>query len=57
MIAAVEGAFSKLKSFLRKAKASTRESLLEAIGLALDAITAQDAEGWFGHCGYGPSIS
>jgi transposase len=53
----IEGAFSKLKNSLRKAKARTRESLLEAIGVALDAITAQDAEGWFGHCGYGASIS
>jgi transposase len=53
----IEGAFSKLKNFLRKRKARTRESLLEAIGLALDVITPQDAEGWFGHCGYGVSIS
>ena len=53
----IEGAFSKLKNSLRKAKARTRESLLEAIGVALDAITVQDAEGWFRHCGYGAPIS
>jgi transposase len=29
----IEGAFSKIKNSLRKAKARTRESLLEAIGL------------------------
>jgi transposase len=53
----IEGAFSKLKNSLRKAKARTKESLLEAIGRALDAITPQDAEGWFGHCGYTASVS
>jgi transposase len=53
----IEGAFSKLKNSLRTAKARTRESLLEVIGVALDAITAQDAEGWFGHCGYRAPIS
>jgi hypothetical protein len=26
--------------------------LVEAMGAALDAITAQDAHGFFGHCGY-----
>lgn len=53
----IEGAFSKLKNSLRKAKARTRESLLEAIGQALDGITHHDAQGWFGHCGYGVPIS
>ena len=53
----IEGAFSKLKNSLRKAKARTRESLLEAIGRALDEVTDHDAQGWFGHCGYGVPIS
>jgi transposase len=48
----IEEAFSKIKAHLRKAKARTREALLEAIGRALWAITAQDATGYFGHCGY-----
>ncbi len=49
----VEEAFSKLKARLRKAAARARGSLLvEAIGRALDAVTARDARGWFGHCGY-----
>ncbi len=26
--------------------------MIEAIGRALDAVTAQDARGFFGHCGY-----
>ena len=49
---AIEEAFSKLKALLRKAKARTRVTLLEAIGRAISAITARDAVGYFGHCGY-----
>jgi transposase len=48
----IEEAFSKLKAALRRAGARTRESLEEAIGQALLTITAQDAHGWFQHCGY-----
>ncbi len=48
----IEEAFSKVEGRLRKAAARTREALTEAIGRALDAVTAQDARGWFGHCGY-----
>jgi transposase len=48
----IEEAFSKLKALLRKAKARTREALVEVIGLALEAVSAKDARGWFGHCGY-----
>jgi transposase len=46
----IEEAFSKLKTALRRAGA--REALEEAIGQALLTITAQDAHGWFQHCGY-----
>ena len=48
----IEEAFRKLKALLRRAKARTREVLVEAVGRALDAITPKDAEGWFAHCGY-----
>ncbi len=48
----IEEAFSKLKALLRKAAARDRGSLVEAIGTALSAITARDASGFFGHCGY-----
>jgi len=48
----IEEAFSKVKAHLRKAAARTRGALVEAMGRALDAVTAQDARGWFGHCGY-----
>jgi transposase len=47
----IEEAFLKIKALLRKA-ARTREGLVEAIGRALDAVTARDVRGWFAHCGY-----
>jgi transposase len=48
----IEEAFSKLKALLRKAGARTREALLEAMGRSLDAVTADDARGFFEHRGY-----
>ena len=53
----IEEAFSKLKTSLRRMSARTREDLQEAIAQALTFITAQDALGWFPHCGYPPSCS
>lgn len=51
----IEETFSKLKNFLRRAGARTREALQDAICQALLTVTAQDAHGWFGHCGYLPA--
>jgi transposase len=51
----IEEAFSKLKTFLRRVGARTHETLTEAIGQTLERITAQDARGWFWHCGYLPN--
>src|SRR5215218_7355950 len=48
----IEEAFSKLKCLIRKAEARSREALLEAIGVAISALSAQDARGFFEHCGY-----
>jgi hypothetical protein len=48
----IERAFSKLKASLRTAGARTFEALIEAMGRALDGITAQDASGFFRHSGY-----
>ena len=48
----IEEAFSKLKAFLRRVGARTREALTEAIGAGLEIISRPDAHGWFGHCGY-----
>ena len=48
----IEEAFSKVKTLLRQAAARTRGALVASIGRALDAVGAQDARGWFAHCGY-----
>jgi transposase len=48
----IEEAFSKIKGLLRKAEARSRETLLEAIGAAISALSAKDARGFFAHCGY-----
>ena len=48
----IEEAFSKIKNLIRKAEARSRETLLEAIGAAISALSAQDARGFFEHCGY-----
>jgi transposase len=45
-------AFSKRKAHLRRLAARTREALLDALALALEAITLADAHGWFRHAGY-----
>ena len=45
-------AWSKLKNFLRKAAARTTETLCAAIAEGLQTLTAQNAQGWFRHCGY-----
>jgi len=50
----IEEAFSKIKGIVRKAGARTREALVEAIELALTAVTHEDAAGWFAHAGYRP---
>src|SRR3712207_1562221 len=48
----IEEAFSKTKSIVRKVGARTREALVEAIERALEAVTLEDAPGWFVHAGY-----
>lgn len=48
----IEEAFAKLKTLLRKAGARTHEALIEAMGRALEAVTASDARGFFEHRGY-----
>jgi transposase len=48
----IEEAFAKIKGLLRKAEARTRETLVEAMGRAISAVTALDAHGFFEHCGY-----
>lgn len=48
----IEETFSKVKAFLLRVGARTHEALQEAIGQALETVTAADALGWFTHCGY-----
>ena len=48
----IEEAFSKVKRLLREIGPRMREVLVEAIGKALDAVSAKDAKGFFTHCGY-----
>ena len=48
----IEKMWSKIKAYLRKVKARTKEELWQAIGTALKTITASDALGWFESCGY-----
>ena len=40
---------------MRQAEVPTYEALLEALGVTNSAVAAQDARGYFEHCGYGPS--
>ena len=47
----IEQAFSKVKGLLRKAEARARDVLTNAMGAALSAVNAQDASGFFRHCG------
>jgi transposase len=48
----IEEAFSKIKEMLRRAAARTREALVEALGLALSAVSRADARRFFEHAGY-----
>jgi transposase len=48
----IEVNFSKVKALRRSSAARTREALDEAMGAALNAITAQDVHGFFTHCSY-----
>jgi transposase len=49
----IEPAWAKLKAELRRVAARTTEALHQALGPALDTITARDAAGFFRHAGYG----
>lgn len=51
----IEQMWSKVKESLRAAKARSQEALYKALAQALDAITPDDARGWFRACGYLPA--
>jgi transposase len=48
----IELAWSKVKTMLRRLKARTLPDLIDALKQALSAITSQDIQAWFAHCGY-----
>lgn len=48
----IEMMWSKIKAYMRSAKARTREELEQAFDAALKLITKADCLGWFAHCGY-----
>ncbi len=48
----IEEAFAKIKGMLRQAGARTKDALVEVLGEAISAISAQDARGYFEHAGY-----
>ena len=49
----IELMWSKVKTFLRSARARTQEALYEATRQALESVTPEDATAWFKHCGVG----
>ena len=48
----IELCWSKIKTFVRKAAARTREALIDALADALAQVRSSDARNWFAHCGY-----
>ncbi|GJG86768.1 hypothetical protein tb265_19490 [Gemmatimonadetes bacterium T265] len=52
----IEAACSKLKQLLRGVGARTTAALDTALTTLVDAITADDARGYFHHCGYGGAV-
>ena len=53
----IEKGWSKIKTALRAAATRTYEALDGAISSALQAVTSQDAAGWFTCCGYPSDLS
>lgn len=49
----IEQIWAKVKQWLRSAKTRTVEALEQAVGDALNAITAENTAGCFAGCGYG----
>lgn len=52
----IEPAFSKIKQALRSLACRTIESLWTTMQSVLDRVTAEDASGFFKHCGYATEI-
>jgi len=48
----IEPCWSKIKTALHSAAARTLDALNDTLPAVLNTVTAQDAQGWFRHCGY-----
>jgi transposase len=48
----IELCWSKLKALLRRAAARTRDTLDDAVAVAMGSVTHRDVFGWFTHAGY-----
>ena len=48
----IELAWSKIKAFLKTARARTRDALETALAMAIEIVTKEDSVGWFRHCGF-----
>jgi transposase len=48
----IEQCWSKIKAYLRGAKARTEGELNKALAQAIGLVTKADIRGWFKHCGY-----
>jgi transposase len=48
----IENMWSKTKALLRKAAARTFDTVVDAVKGALLAVTPDDCDGYFSHCGY-----
>jgi transposase len=53
----IEKLFSKLKAWLRRAKAGTVDGLIAALGAGLRAVRPGDILGWFAQSGYATPAS
>ena len=53
----IENMWSKVKAILRKIAARSFEALIDGVDEALRAITLEDCDGYFEHCGYGDTSS
>jgi transposase len=53
----IEECFSKIKEYLRSAKARTKRKLYLALAKAIEKVTAADILSWFKHCGYVYSLN
>jgi transposase len=53
----IENMWSKVKARLRRAGARTFDTLVGAVRDALLAVTPEDCDGYFEHCGYGETAT